>query len=121
MRYLMALLLLIPFIRVNAQTSNDETIKLLCHKWRAVQMVAGPQKLDIPADGDYTLFKSDFTHEQHQGGTVRKSTWKYVGAQKKIVFASGDQFVIKEISASKLILTTTMEGMKVDMIFKHFE
>lgn len=121
MKYLISLFLLISFLDVNAQVTNNDVIPLLCHKWRAIQMIAGQMKIDVPADGDYTLFKSDFTHVQKQEGTIRNGTWKYVESTKKLIFASGDEYILKEISVSKLVLTTKMEGKSVDLVFKHFD
>lgn len=121
MKYLIALLLLLPFFNVNAQTANSDVVSLLCHKWTATQMVSGQQKMNIPPNGDYTTFKSDFTHVQKEDGTIRNSTWRYVEAGKKLIFASGDEYVVKEISASKLVLTTKMDGKAVDMVFKRLD
>lgn len=84
-------------------------------------MASGQKKMNVPANGDYTIFKNDFTHEQKEDGTVRKSTWKYVEASKKITFASGDEYILKEVTPTKLVLTTKMDGMPVDLIFKRFE
>lgn len=83
-------------------------------------MVSGTMRMPVPADGDYTLFRSDFTHEQKQDGTVKNSTWKYEEATRKLIFASGDEYTIKSISATRMELGFMMEGKPVSFVFRHF-
>lgn len=117
------LFLFTPFISIKAQTKlpdEKEIVSLISKKWQAYQMVSGERKMNVAPDGDYTIFNSDFTSEQKQDSHVKKSTWRYVEAEKKIVFASGDEYILKEISATRLVLTLSMEGRKVDMLLKPF-
>lgn len=123
LKLLLLFLLFIPVASIKAQTKlpdQKEIISLLCKKWQAYQMVSGERKMNIPPGGDYTLFNSDYTSEQKQDSHVKKSTWRYVESDKKIVFASGDEYILKEISAAKLVLSFSMQGRAVDLVLKPF-
>lgn len=104
-----------------SQLSKEEIITLLCHKWQATQMISGQRKMNVPPDGDYTLFRNDFTHQQKEDGRVKESKWRYNETEKKIIFASGDEYILKEISASKLVLVFQVEGMEVNLVLRRYK
>ena len=118
MKYLLVLILLCT---LSAKANDEDLMTLLCHKWRAVEMVAGKKSLPVASDGDYTIFRKDFTCQQKQDEHIEDGTWKYVAADKKIIYDSGDEVIVKELTATKLVLIIEMDGMQVDVIFKRFE
>ena len=124
LQLLFVLFLLMPFIHVKGQgqpLTEKEVVSLISFKWRAIQMGNEEKKMDIPASGDYTIFRSDYTQEEKQDDHVSKGTWRYVPATKKIVFSpSGDEYVVKELTAVKLVISVEMEGERADIVFKHF-
>ena len=122
LRSLFILFLLIPFAGAKAQDnpfSKAKVLPLLCKKWRVVQIAAGDRRMDMPPNNDYMLFNSDFSYETKENDHVEKGTFRYNDATRKLSFSTtSNQYIVKAISATELMLDFSTEGTPGTFILK---
>ena len=123
------LFIILLFIGVSAfsQTQSEKEIKdLLAHKWKAMLMEQGGQKIPVPPDaGDWFLdIKADGTFTMLDLEGQKKGKWSYDHKTKNFI-ASNEidpsdpwKFEVLKVSETELALKVTEEGMTMKMYLK---